>query len=127
MSATHGGGYKIFKWELKGDKIYIKNEDGREHIYSLSETIKIIRWLKINFRKYWFPLANNVELMGKGKEKYGRRKETVEPVFGQIKNCRGFRQFLLRGLEKVQGEWSLMCTTHNILKLYRSGYAIAKA
>ncbi len=63
----------------------------------------------------------------KGKEKYGRRKGTVEPVFGQIKNCRGFRQFLLRGLEKVQGEWNLMCTTHNILKLYRSGYTIAKA
>lgn len=63
----------------------------------------------------------------KGKEKYGRRKETAEPVFGQIKNCRGFRQFLLRGLEKVQGEWNLICTTHNILKLYRSGYAIAKA
>ena len=63
----------------------------------------------------------------KGKEKYGRRKGTVEPVFGQIKNCRGFRQFLLRGLEKVQGEWNLMCTTHNILKLYRSGYAIARA
>lgn len=63
----------------------------------------------------------------KGKKKYGRRKETVEPVFGQIKHCRGFRQFLLRGLEKVQGEWNLMCTTHNILKLYRSGYAITRA
>lgn len=63
----------------------------------------------------------------KGKEKYGRRKETAEPVFGQIKNCRGFRQFLLRGLKKVRGEWNLMCTTHNILKLYRSGYAITRA
>jgi len=43
----------------------------------------------------------------------------VEPVIGQIKQARGFRQFLLRGFEKVQGEWSLVCTTHNILKLYR--------
>jgi hypothetical protein len=43
----------------------------------------------------------------------------VEPVFGQSKQARGFRQFLLWGLEKVQGEWSLVCTTHNILKLYR--------
>jgi transposase len=50
---------------------------------------------------------------------YAARKTIVEPVFGQIKQARGFRQFLLRGLEKVQGEWALVCTTHNILKLYR--------
>ena len=50
---------------------------------------------------------------------YAARKGIVEPVFGQIKQVRGFRQFLLRGVEKVQGEWSLVCTTHNILKLYR--------
>ena len=55
----------------------------------------------------------------KGKREYSKRKGTVEPVFGQIKQARGFRQFLLRGLERVQGEWSLVCTTHNILKLYR--------
>ena len=52
---------------------------------------------------------------------YAARKAIVEPVFGQIKQARGFRQFLLRGLEKVQGEWSLVCTTHNILKMYRLG------
>jgi hypothetical protein len=50
---------------------------------------------------------------------YAARKGMVEPVFGQIKQARGFRQFLLRGFEQVQGEWSLVCTTHNILKLYR--------
>jgi transposase len=50
---------------------------------------------------------------------YAGRKGIVEPVIGQIKQARGFRQFLLRGFEKVQGEWSLVCTTHNILKLYR--------
>ena len=44
------------------------------------------------------------------------RMQTVEPVFGQIKQGRGFRQFLLRGLEKVNGEWSLICTGHNLLK-----------
>jgi transposase len=49
---------------------------------------------------------------------YAARKGIVEPVIGQIKQARGFRQFLLRGFEKVQGEWSLVCTTHNILKLY---------
>ena len=46
---------------------------------------------------------------------------TVEPVFGQIKQGRGFREFLLRGLEKVSGEWSLICTGHNLLKLFRFG------
>jgi transposase len=50
---------------------------------------------------------------------YAARKGIVEPVISQIKQARGFRQFLLRGFEKVQGEWSLVCTTHNILKLYR--------
>jgi len=50
---------------------------------------------------------------------YAARKGIVEPVIGQIKHARGFRQFLLRGFAKVQGEWSLVCTTHNILKLYR--------
>jgi transposase len=50
---------------------------------------------------------------------YAARKGIVEPVIGPIKQARGFRQFLLRGFEKVQGEWSLVCTTHNILKLYR--------
>jgi len=50
---------------------------------------------------------------------YAARKAIVEPVIGQIKHARGFRQFLLRGFEQVQGEWSLVCTTHNLLKLYR--------
>jgi transposase len=50
---------------------------------------------------------------------YAARKAIIEPVIGQIKQARGFRQFLLRGLANVQGEWSLVCTTHNILKLYR--------
>jgi transposase len=54
-----------------------------------------------------------------GARVYAARKGIVEPVIGQIKQARGFRQFLLRGFEKVQGEWSLVCTTHNILKLYR--------
>ena len=57
-----------------------------------------------------------------GKAVYAARKGIVEPVFGQIKQARGFRQFLLRGIEKVRGEWSLVCLTHNILKLYRLCY-----
>ena len=53
---------------------------------------------------------------------YSARKSIVEPVFGQIKHARGFRQFLMRGIEKVKAEWALVCTTHNILKLYRMCY-----
>jgi transposase len=50
---------------------------------------------------------------------YAARKSIVEPVFGQIKQARGFRQFLLRGIEKVRAEWAIVCMTHNILKIYR--------
>ena len=57
----------------------------------------------------------------RGRKRYALRMETVEPVFGQIKAGRGFRQFLLRGLEKVNAEWSLICTGHNLLKLFRFG------
>jgi hypothetical protein len=53
---------------------------------------------------------------------YARRKCIVEPVFGQIKQARGFRQFLLRGFEKVQGEWALICMTHNVLKFHKICY-----
>jgi transposase len=57
----------------------------------------------------------------KGRVEYARRKAIVEPPFGQIKHCRGFRQFLLRGLEHMQSEWQLVCLTHNLLKLFRHG------
>jgi transposase len=55
-----------------------------------------------------------------GRAIYARRKATVEPVFGQIFAARGFRQFLVRGLTKVRQEWSLLCLTHNLLKLFRA-------
>ena len=51
------------------------------------------------------------------RSRYRLRKQVVEPVFGQIKQARGFRQFLLRGLSQVAGEWSLLCSVHNMLKL----------
>ncbi len=54
---------------------------------------------------------------------YATRKSIVEPVFGQIKEARGFRRFSLRGFEKVKAEWALVCATHNILKMYRVRYA----
>jgi transposase len=51
------------------------------------------------------------------RSRYRLRKQVVEPVFGQIKAARGFRQFLLRGLGKVRQEWAMICTAHNLLKL----------
>jgi transposase len=61
------------------------------------------------------------KLMSKaGQGIYARRKTIVEPVFGQIKQAQGFRQFLLRGVAKVRSEWALVCATHNMLKLYRA-------
>jgi transposase len=58
----------------------------------------------------------------RGRAVYGLRKGVVEPVFGQIKGVRGFRRFSLRGLKKVKGEWSLVCLTHNLLKIWRYSY-----
>ena len=60
-----------------------------------------------------------------GQAIYALRKTVVEPVFGQIKGARGLDRFRLRGLEKVNGEWALMATTHNILKLFRASLATA--
>jgi len=60
-----------------------------------------------------------------GQAIYALRKTIVEPVFGQIKGARGLDRFRLRGLEKVNGEWALMATTHNLLKLFRASLATA--
>lgn len=77
------------------------------------------------------PLPHSATLVDKMKRKlqtkpgraiYAARKAIVEPVFGQIKQCRGFRQFLLRGIDKVRAEWALVCLTHNILKMHRICY-----
>jgi transposase len=56
-----------------------------------------------------------------GRAVYKMRKAIVEPVFGQIKDARRIRAFLLRGLEKVRAEWKLICATHNLLKMFRAG------
>lgn len=53
-----------------------------------------------------------------GANLYKLRKQTVEPVFGIIKHCRGFRQFLMRGKEKVTGEWNLVCCAYNLKRTF---------
>lgn len=75
-------------------------------------------------RRIRTPLADNMR--GKlaseaGDAVYRKRKAIVEPVFGQIKEARGFRRFSFRGLASVNDEWQLVCLTHNLLKLYRAG------
>ena len=57
----------------------------------------------------------------RGRQRYALRMEPAEPMFGQIKQGPGFRQFLLRGLEKVNREWLLICAVHNLLKLSAPG------
>jgi hypothetical protein len=57
----------------------------------------------------------------RGRALYRMRKAIVEPVFGQIKERRGFRRFSMRGLSKVRAEWKLVCLTHNLRKLFQSG------
>ena len=59
----------------------------------------------------------------KGRDLRGRKLTSAEPVFGQIKEALSFRQFLLRGHRKAQGEWSLICMANNILKLMRPGWS----
>ena len=62
-----------------------------------------------------------------GKRLYGLRKQTVEPVFGIIKQAIGFRRFLLRGQEKVNLEWTLVTTSYNLKRLFNLGKSLQKA
>jgi transposase len=63
----------------------------------------------------------------RGREMYAKRKGMIEPIFGQLKQVLGFRQFSLRGLAAMRGEWRLMATVHNLLKLWRRGQEVALA
>ena len=62
---------------------------------------------------------------GRGRLIYALRKILVEPVFGQIKGAMGFRRFSLRGLRKVSSEWGIVCTCHNLLKVFRAHRRLA--
>jgi len=64
-------------------------------------------------------MADTIRRAGR-RSRYRLRKQVVEPVFGQIKQARAFRQFLLRGLEQVRGEWAMLCIAHNLLKLHKA-------
>jgi transposase len=64
-------------------------------------------------------MATKLKRAGR-RSRYRLRKQIVEPVFGQIKHARSFRQFLLRGLDQIRGEWAIICTVHNLLKLAKA-------
>jgi hypothetical protein len=79
------------------------------------------------------PEASTSEVMkyrlwtAEGRAQYKLRQQTVEPVFGIIKSVLGFRQFLLRGLQKVQLEWQLVCLAYNLKRLQRLGAGLKMA
>jgi len=75
------------------------------------------RQRKVRNVNQWVQRMRRRLALGAKRSRYRLRKQIVEPVFGQIKDARGFRRFLLRGKDKVTGEWSLICTAHNLLKL----------
>jgi hypothetical protein len=63
----------------------------------------------------------------KGREMYAKRKGMIEPIFGQLKQVLGFRQFSMRGLASMRGEWRLVATVHNLLKLWRNDQRVEMA
>src|SRR3954469_4529146 len=71
---------------------------------------------KLTKRPLMSAMAERLRRAGR-RSRYRLRRKGVEPVFGQVKHARGFRQFLLRGLDQVRGEWAMICTAHNLLKL----------
>ena len=76
----------------------------------------------VGSRTHQGPIARMAAKLKRGahRSRYRLRKQTVEPVFGQIKQARGFRQFLLRGIDKVTAEWTIICIAHNLTKLARA-------
>jgi hypothetical protein len=68
---THGGRARSFEWSLEGGTVQIKSESGMSHAYSLEEILAVLRLLDAHFRGNWFPLANNVEKLYHGEERYG--------------------------------------------------------
>jgi len=109
---------------LSGVDLYVppdrgKHKESAQQIEMTEETVKGVETEKCS------------EMMKKklkteqGIKEYKKRKQTVEPVFGQIKECRGFRRFSFRGLKKVRAEWAIVCLSHNLLKLFKSGFQFA--
>ncbi len=115
LDTGYFSGPAVAAMEREGFDPYIATERQRHHSASSSSaseapapaTVKEMMQAKLR--------------MAAGRAVYARRKAIVEPVFGQTKEARGFRRFLLRGLAKIRGEWRLVCLPHNLLKIWRYG------
>lgn len=107
--------------EVSADSGYCSDRNlkilARHHIHSYISTDRQKKNRNVGA---WVRKMRERIAKGAKRSRYRLRKQVVEPVFGHIKQARGFRQFLLRGIEKVAGEWSLLCTAHNLLKLASS-------
>ena len=90
---------------FQGIDLYVQPNEVEPSVVSRDGSVRAEMWQKLK--------------RPPGRALYNRRKVIVEPVFAYIKHLRGFRQFLLRGLAKVEAEWLLICLTHNLLKLFR--------
>jgi transposase len=102
----------VTQCEQQGSDVYVSTARGEPQAseFSASRTSSAASAVRAQMQR---KLASPV-----GRATYRRPKAVVEPVFGQVKEARGFRRFLLRGLSSVQSEWSLVCTGHNLLKLF---------
>jgi transposase len=115
--------------EVSADAGYCSNANlahlARRHINAFLATGRARHGKPNSGGKQWHPgsriaaMATKLKRAGR-RSRYRLRKQIVEPVFGHIKHARGFRQFLLRSLEKVRGEWAMICTAHNLLKLAKA-------
>jgi transposase len=91
---------------FRGVELYVQPNEPEPAVVPSDSSVRAQMWQKLKSPP--------------GRTLFNQRKVIVEPVFAHIKHLRGFRQFLLRGIEKVNAEWLLICTTHNLLKLFRA-------
>lgn len=110
---------------ISGVDLYVTPDRGRKTEKEIAEQEKepdkLSRSARAKAKRVIFQMRKKLRTEA-GREIYSRRKVIVEPVFGQIKEARGFRRFSFRGLEKTEAEWTLVGLTHNLLKLFRSGF-----
>jgi transposase len=115
-AASADGGYfstaALTHEAVRGVNLHVPPNERQPDLGSLTEALPESASVQ---QRMWEKLKSP-----EGRAVYAQRQWTVEPVFGQIKHVRGFRQFLLRGLAQVESEWFLVCMTHNLLKLFRA-------
>lgn len=115
-AASADGGYfsaaALTNEEVRGVNLHVPPNQREPDVCSLTEPLPASASVQ---QRMWHKLKS-----AEGRAIYNRRQAIVEPVFAQIKHVRSFRQFLLRGLAQVEAEWSLVCMTHNLLKMFRA-------